>query len=91
MRNTAVIPKPSVKQTLIHPEEFLTTKELMQLLKIKHRKTIYDLIAEDMPVILVGRSYRFIRNEVIAFLKKRTQSRKEQTREGLYGKKNPDS
>ena len=53
-------------------DEFLTTKELMALLKIKHRQTIYDLIDGGMPVILVGRNYRFIRNEVIYYLRTRS-------------------
>lgn len=53
----------------ISNDEFLTTKELMQLLKVKHKQTIYKLISEGMPAISVGKNYRFIKAEVIAFLK----------------------
>lgn len=50
-------------------DEFLTTRELMHLLKIRHKQTIYGLIGEGLPAVLVGRSYRFFRSEVIQFLK----------------------
>ena len=53
----------------IPTEEFLTTQELMQLLKVKHKQTIYKLIADGMPAISVGKNYRFIKSEVIDFLK----------------------
>ena len=66
---------PEVKQVSLPPEEFLTTHELMKLLKVKHRKTIYDLIASGMPAILVGKNYRFMKGDVIHFLKERTRER----------------
>ena len=50
-------------------EEFLTTKELMKLFKIKHRQTIYKLIEKGLPKIMVGNSYRFIKQEIINFFK----------------------
>ena len=53
----------------ISPDEFLTTHELMKLLKIKHRQTIYSLIKEGMPAILVGKNYRFIKQDVINYFK----------------------
>ena len=58
-----------VKTQDLSADEFLTTKELMRLLKIKHRKTIYRLIDEGMPHIMVGRHYRFIKQEVVSYLK----------------------
>ena len=58
------------RKILISPEEFLTTRELMRFLKIKHKQTIYTLIEEGFPVILVGRNYRFLKSEVIKFLKR---------------------
>jgi len=61
-------------------EEFLTTQELMQLLKIKHKQTIYNLIRDGMPAISVGKNYRFIKAEVIEFL--RELSRNESHRKG---------
>ena len=57
----------------ISPDEFLTTRELMRLLKVKHKQTVYSLIEEGLPTILVGKSYRFIKGEVIAFLKKQSR------------------
>ncbi len=63
-------PKQEIKMNRITQEEFLTTKELMHLLKIKHRQTIYSLIEGGLPKIVIGRSYRFIKHEVITFLKK---------------------
>lgn len=56
--------------------EFLTTRELMRLLKIKHKQTIYALIEEGLPSVLVGRSYRFFRSEVIQFLKRRSNHKR---------------
>ena len=53
----------------IAPDEFLTTSELMRLLKIKHKQTVYGLIQEGLPAILVGKNYRFIKNDVVNFLK----------------------
>lgn len=50
-------------------DEFLTTQELMQLLKIKHKQTIYNLIRDGMPAISVGKNYRFIKAEVVEFLR----------------------
>ena len=61
-------------------DEFLTTQELMQLLKIKHKQTIYNLIRDGMPAISVGKNYRFIKSEVIEFL--RELSRNESHRKG---------
>lgn len=67
---TKNISKTLVESKRIAPEEFLTTAELMDMLKIKHRQTVYDLIKDGMPSITVGRSYRFIKAEVINFLRK---------------------
>lgn len=64
-----------LKTTALSPDEFLTTKELMRLLKIKHRQTIYELISSGLPAILVGRSYRFIKHEVVEFLKSQSNHR----------------
>ena len=64
--------KNPVPSATLSTDEFLTTKELMTLLKIKHRQTIYSLIDEGMPKILVGRSYRFIKHEIITFLKNKS-------------------
>jgi len=61
-------------------DEFLTTQELMQLLKIKHKQTIYNLIRDGMPAISVGKNYRFIKAEVVEFL--RELSRNESHRKG---------
>ena|SRR3989338_7813658 len=65
---------PQVKSESLTPEEFLTTHELMRLLKIKHRATIYELIKNGMPVIKVGKSYRFLKSEVIEFFKRQRKS-----------------
>ena len=64
-----------VASKVVPKEEFLTIHELMALLKIKHRQTIYDLIDRGMPAIRVGRNYRFIKHEVIHFLKERSRLR----------------
>ena len=56
-------------KTAVDPDEFLTTRELMRLLKIRHRQTIYELISEGLPTLKVGRNYRFIKREVIEFLR----------------------
>ena len=63
--------RTKTKSRSIAPDEFLTTCELMRLLKIKHKQTIYGLIEEGFPAILVGRSYRFLKSEVVGFLKRR--------------------
>lgn len=68
-------PKVKVRKVSISPEEFLTTKELMRLLRIKHKQTVYALIEEGLPMILVGRSYRFLKSEVMALLENKTVSR----------------
>ena len=61
--------KTKLRRSSFSPEEILTTHELMRLLKIRHRQTIYNLIREGMPVIIAGRNFRFIQSEVIAFLR----------------------
>ena len=62
---------PKVKKSFVRGDEFLTTAELMALLKVRHKQTIYKLIGEGMPKILVGRHYRFLKSDVIDFLKRR--------------------
>ncbi|MDA9101051.1 helix-turn-helix domain-containing protein [Omnitrophica bacterium] len=73
------VPEPAtgteVCSKKLSPDEFLTTKELMQLFKIKHRQTVYDLIKDGLPVILIGRSYRFVKEEVLQFLKRHAKKR----------------
>ena len=64
-----------VTASSLRPDEFLTTRGLMKLLKIKHRQTIYNLIKEGLPTITVGRNFRFLKMEVIHFLRKNSQSR----------------
>lgn len=59
--------------SIISNDEFLTTKELMRLLKVKHKQTIYKLVGDGMPAISVGKNYRFIKHEVIQFLKEASQ------------------
>ena len=61
---------PSVTQA-IPVDEFLTTKELMRFLKIKHRLTIYNFIKQGMPAIKVGKDYRFVKQEVIGYFRRR--------------------
>lgn len=70
MRN-AITASPRRKRDLPanDNDEFLTTKELMRLLKIGHRQTVYKLIEQGMPAILVGKNYRFCKDEVIAYFK----------------------
>jgi len=60
-----------------HPaqSELLSTAELMQLLKIKHKQTVYKLVKEGMPFSLDGRNYRFDQSEVISFLKRASKKR----------------
>ena len=67
--------KTKLSRSSFLPEEILTTHELMRLLKIRHRQTIYNLIKEGMPVIPVGRNFRFLKDEVIYFLRGQSQSR----------------
>lgn len=61
--------KTNTKSRTIPPDEFLTTRELMRLLKIKHKQTVYGLIESGLPTIMVGKSYRFIKGEVIEFFR----------------------
>ena len=63
------------KSRAIAPDEFLTTRELMRLLKIKHKQTVYALINDGLPAIIVGKSYRFIKDEIIGFLRNRKNNR----------------
>ena len=60
----------------IPKEEFLTTEELMRLLRIGHKQTIYKLIKEGLPALRVARNYRFIKHEVIDYLKTRSPANK---------------
>ena len=69
MKSRAELPTRNVQASRVAPEEFLTTQDLMKLLKVKHKQTIYQMIREGMPVIRVGRHYRFMKEEVINFLK----------------------
>lgn len=66
-------PRLKVKATSIGPEEILTTMDLQKFLKINHKRTIYDLIKQGMPVIKAGRNFRFIKQEVLNFLRRRTK------------------
>ena len=61
--------KKAIVTKIIQPEEFLTTEELMSLLKIGHKQTIYKLIKQGLPALRVARNYRFIKHEVVAYLK----------------------
>lgn len=65
---------PQVNTNVLSREEFLTTNELMKLLKIKHRQTVYGLIEKGLPKVVVGNGYRFIRQEVINFLKENSKN-----------------
>ena len=67
--------KTKLRRSSFSPEEILTTHELMRLLKIRHRQTIYNLIKEGMPVIVVGRNFRFLKHNVIFFLEQHSQPR----------------
>ncbi len=73
------------KTQKISPDEFLTTYELVTLLKIRDKKVIYNFIREGMPVILIGKQYRFIKNEVIDFLKQRSKEKIRQMRDSRRG------
>ena len=55
-------------------DEFLTTKELMQYLKVRHKQTIYKLVGKGLPAVLVGNNYRFLRREVVDFLKQNSRA-----------------
>ena len=72
------MPRPRTKdtlkttRTLLGEDEFLTTQELMSLLKLKHKQTVYKLVAEGLPKILIGNKYRFLKNEVIEHLKQKS-------------------
>ena len=70
------LPQKTVKRRALRLEEFLTTEELMALLKIGHKQTVYKLIKQGMPAILVGKNYRFLKHEVIAFLKDETRKKR---------------
>ena len=71
------------KSRPLTPDEFLTTKELMRLLKIKHKQTVYRLIDEGLPAVIVGKNFRFIRNEVIGFLKKNAKDKNSNRAKGI--------
>ena len=79
--------KKTVKHRALRPEEFLTTEELMALLKIGHKQTVYKLIKQGMPAILVGKNYRFIKHEVIQYLKVRTSPNKNKIKRNGQNKK----
>ncbi len=68
--------QPTVKQHTLNPEELLDTKDLMHFLKISHRKTIYKLIDRGLPKIVVGHEYRFIKDEVLSFLRTTSEGRR---------------
>lgn len=54
--------------------ELLTTKELMDLLKVK-RNTIYQLRKyENLPTIQIGRTIRFDKKKVFSWLEQREVS-----------------
>ena len=76
-----------VASKVVPKEEFLTIHELMALLKIKHRQTIYDLIGRGLPAIRVGKNYRFIKHEVIQYLKVRTSPNKNKIKRNGQNKK----
>ena len=69
MKSETIQQDPKVHSTALSPDAFLTTHELMKLLKIKHQQTIYALIKDGMPAILVGKNYRFIKQEVVDYFK----------------------
>ncbi len=54
------------------PSPYLTTPELMQVLKIRHKVTIYNLIEQGMPTLRLGKDYRFHWPEVYDFLRQAT-------------------
>ena len=72
MKTQALDTKPTSTSHTIPSEDFLTTKELMKFLKIKHRLTIYNFIKQGMPAIKVGKDYRFIKSEVVGFFKSKS-------------------
>ena len=77
MKVQSIENSPIIASQTISSDEFLTTTELMQLLKLKHRPTIYKLIKEGMPAIVVGKNFRFIKHEVISYLKEKSRLRLE--------------
>ncbi len=81
-------PVVEVKTSSISPDEVVTTKGLMELLKIKNKRTIYELIKEGMPTIRAGRNLRFIKNEVLDFLRKRTKMLESVSQDKKPGLKN---
>lgn len=64
---------------ILSPDQLLTTSELMQFLKVKHRKTIYALIKTGLPKIMVGRRFRFVKEEIMEFLRNRSETAKTAT------------
>lgn len=52
-------------------EKILDTEEIAELLKVSRQK-ISNLIDEGMPKILIGKVYRFDKDEVIDWLKSRS-------------------
>lgn len=77
--------RTKTKSTPVPPEEFLTTGELMRLLKVKHKQTIYSLIQEGLPGIRIGATYRYLKSEVIAFLMERTNYSVSRRKKGKNG------
>ena len=55
------------------PSSSLTTTELMHFLKVRHKQTIYQLIARGLPVHRKNGSYRFKLEQAIEHLKRPTQ------------------
>ena len=76
--------KAKVERNTLPPEELLTTNELMCFLRVDHRKTIYKLIERGLPKIVVGHEYRFIKHEILTFLK--TQSYGKKAKDGAYNR-----
>ena len=62
-----------VSSSSLTPADFLTVRDLLALLKIKHPQTIYTLVKKGMPAIRVGKSFRFIKHEVIDYFRKNSQ------------------
>jgi excisionase family DNA binding protein len=57
-------------------EQFLSTKELMALLRVS-RSTISRLLEEGLPCLKVGGQNRFLKEEVIEWLKEREKAEME--------------
>ena len=72
--------KQHEKERFLSQGELLTTEELMTLLKIGHKHTIYKLIRQGMPVMVEGRRYQFNPKAVINFLKRKTKAKFSQAR-----------